>query len=976
MSGDSKISDGMRGRPLAPLVVLLGLLAAVGPVAHPLDAEVPEEMPRGVLDLGGEWRVAVGELPGGATPELDDSGWRRVRLPASWRQLDLRGGDAPVWLRRRVLLPPGWAKELAPNGLAILVGSTADSGYRLYAGGRRIGVHDGIARAHSVRVFPVPPEAIGTGGQLELAVELRRTRWLRDRLTGAGGPVGEGIAVGDREVLEGLAVTAGLRDRRRAFPGAILATLLAAAAFYHLQLFFLGRRSPEYLWFGVVALDFAAWTLVRYFGAELGAGEGLRRRLLAVLGHLGVALMIQFLWPLLGRVIRRSVRVYQLSQVVIAAVLLVVPLGWIAASQPGRWLYTLPALLGMALLVGREGWRERAEARVIALGGLAILLALATELFYPAAPEATAARAGSVPVTGAAFVLLAASMAVSVSRRFGRLHRELDGFRVELEAMVEEQTEELARTHRKLRSEVSERQLVEEALRMLERAVEQSADGIAVTDLSGRSHFLNEAWARMHGYEVFEVLGYEIALFHTPEQMQEQVFPAFARVREDGSWEGEIEHRRKDESRFPTWTSATLLLDAEQQPMGMVIIARDATERRRVSEERLRLEAKVQEAEKLESLAVLAAGIAHDYNNLLTGVLGNTSLVIQELPRSSTARDKVRQIELAAERAATLSDQLLAYAGEEQLALRTLEVNDLMSGLRNLLRKIVPEHVELELQLNRDLPPVDVDPAQMRQVILNLVQNGCEAIGERAGVVTVRTATVDADRRYLEDAVLDEALPPGRYTLFEVSDSGSGVDREMRQRIFDPFYSTKGSGRGLGLATALGIVRAHRGTIKVYSEVARGSTFEVLLPASAREPEVGLVEGEALQGWAGHGKILVVDDELLVREVAKDILSGCGFEVLTAAEGGEAVACYRRDGAAIRLVLLDLTMPGMDGREAFHEIRRLDPEAVVLLMSGFGKKHAGAVLEEAGEDLAGFLHKPFRPDELVRSVREILEGDA
>ncbi|MEE8526587.1 MAG: response regulator, partial [Thermoanaerobaculia bacterium] len=277
--------------------------------------------------------------------------------------------------------------------------------------------------------------------------------------------------------------------------------------------------------------------------------------------------------------------------------------------------------------------------------------------------------------------------------------------------------------------------------------------------------------------------------------------------------------------------------------------------------------------------------------------------------------------------------------------------------------------IELELHLNEGLPRIEADPVQLGQVMVNLVRNACESIGDDRGVVAIRTSRVQAERSYFEGAVLDDGQPAGDYVLFEVTDTGCGIDEETRARLFDPFFSTKGRSRGLGLATALGIVRAHKGAIKVFSQVGRGTTFEVLFPATDKRPEAAVSEQD-LQRWKGRGRVLVVDDEPLVLEVSKEILEHHDFDVLTATDGRQAVEAYRRQPGEFRAVVLDQTMPVMGGAEAFREIRRIDPDAVVLLMSGFSAR-LGKQL--AAEGLAGFLPKPFRPSELVRKVREVLE---
>ncbi|MEE8525550.1 MAG: PAS domain S-box protein, partial [Thermoanaerobaculia bacterium] len=408
----------------------------------------------------------------------------------------------------------------------------------------------------------------------------------------------------------------GSRRPSRAFPAVIVTGVLAAIGVYHLLLFAVHRRRLEYLWLGLLALDFAALTWLgdgwAAWSQELSGG--LERRWMAVLAHLGAMLFIRFFADRLARRFDRWVRLGRDSHGVIAVALIFTPLSWIDASEPLRWLWGLP-LLAILLPVLRQGVRApEPEDRIASVSVLAIPLAIVADLSL-----AAGGASWSLPLPGTGFLLWAGAVWLSVSGRFTRAHRELDRFRQQLEKMAEDRTDELTTTHRKLEAQVGERRLVEDAMRMLERAVEQSIDGIAVTDLSGSTQFINEAWARLHGYEVFEVLGYDLTLFHTPEQMQEQVYPLMSKVRERGAFEGEVWHRRKDGETFPTWMSVTRLQDPGDEPVGMVIIVRDVSERRKAAEERLRLESQLLQAEKLESLAKLAAGIAHDYNNLLTG---------------------------------------------------------------------------------------------------------------------------------------------------------------------------------------------------------------------------------------------------------------------------------------------------------------------------------------------------------------------
>ncbi len=753
--------------------------------------------------------------------------------------------------------------------------------------------------------------------------------------------------------------------RRHALPARVLVVLLTAIGLYHLLLFHRRREAAEYLWYGLAAIDYAAVAFAVELITDFVDSQSLRRRLIGVTLHLGAALTIQFLWPFLGRRIGRSLHLYQLSHAVLAAAILVTPsLTWVLHSIEVRWIWSLPMFLGMAHLLVGEARRGIAEARMILAGGLVFAGAALVEVVVQAAGRGT-----SFPVPIFAFALFSIAMAAALSIRFGRIHNELDELRLHLEQVVDEQTQELSQANRQLRSENAERQLAEESMRMLERAVEQSIDGIAVTDMTGSTLFLNEAWARMHGYQAPEVLGYDLSLFHTPEQMQAQMYPLLARVREKGAGDGEVGHRKRDGSTFPAWVSATLLQDPDKGPVGIVNIVRDITRRRQAQRERLQLEDKARQAEKLQSLAGLAGGIAHDYNNLLTGVLGHASGALEVVPQGSVIGGKIEQIRIAAEKAADLTGQLVAFAGEERIVLSTRHLNELLRGLGEELQREISERIVLQFQLKSALPPVEIDPKLIRRVVLQLVTNAVEAIDDSEGVITLRTSKVDVDAAYFADAVPNEDPRPGQYVFFEVSDSGCGIAEETRAQMFQPFFSTRAPGRGLGLASVLGIVRSHRGALKVYSQPGKGTTVEVLFPAALGKVEVSPAEN--IEGWTGSGALLVIDDEEIVREVSKDILEGVDFEVLTARDGPEALRRVAERGAEIRAVLLDMTMPEMDGEETFREIRKLDSEARIILMSGTAQPRVVRRLTEEG--LAGSLHKPFRPDELVRKVRQVLE---
>jgi PAS domain S-box-containing protein len=401
-------------------------------------------------------------------------------------------------------------------------------------------------------------------------------------------------------------------------------------------------------------------------------------------------------------------------------------------------------------------------------------------------------------------------------------------------------------------------------------------------------------------------------------------------------------------------------------------IAQDVTDRKRAEEQRLKLEAQIQQAQKLESLGVLAGGIAHDFNNLLMGMLGYASLALAELPAESPAADSVRQIETASIRAADLTRQMLAYSGKGRFIVQPLDMNRLVDEMLALLRVTISKKAALSTHFAENLPSVEGDATQIRQVVMNLITNASEALGDKAGTVRVTTGVQEIDANYLADTFLDDRLPEGRYVFLEVTDTGVGMSEETRKRLFDPFFTTKFTGRGLGLAAVLGIVRGHKGAIKVYSEPGKGTSMKVLFPAGRAAPIRDGVPPRVTDDWRGAGTVLVADDEPTVRSLAKRVLTRAGFSVLLAADGREAVEVFRANADAVTAVLLDMTMPQLGGEEVFRELRRQRPDVRVILSSGYNEQDA--TNHFVGKGLAGFLQKPYRPVDLLDKLREALDS--
>lgn len=407
---------------------------------------------------------------------------------------------------------------------------------------------------------------------------------------------------------------------------------------------------------------------------------------------------------------------------------------------------------------------------------------------------------------------------------------------------------------------------------------------------------------------------------------------------------------------------------------GFATLFLDVTDRKRSEEAQKQFDERMQHAQKLESLGVLAGGIAHDFNNLLVAVLGYADLALRQMQPMAPGRDCLREIVKAAERAADLCRQMLAYSGKGQFIIEDIDLRTLLDEMVHLLKTTISKKVLLNLKLERHLPPLRGDATQLRQVVMNLVMNASEAIDDQSGVISIATGALHCTKSYLRDTFLDENLPEGLYVWLEVSDTGSGMDEAMRLRIFDPFFTTKFTGRGLGLAAVMGIIRGHRGAINVYSEPGKGTTFKVLFPAVPSGEFHALAPSSSADPYRGTGTVLLVDDEETVRALGAVMLEKLGFTPLVAADGLEALDLYQAHREEITLVILDLTMPRLNGEETYRELRQRDPDVRVILTSGYSEYEFSARF--AGKGIAGFLQKPFTFATLQTRIEHALRSDA
>ncbi|MFN7995805.1 MAG: PAS domain S-box protein [Bryobacteraceae bacterium] len=465
--------------------------------------------------------------------------------------------------------------------------------------------------------------------------------------------------------------------------------------------------------------------------------------------------------------------------------------------------------------------------------------------------------------------------------------------------------------------------------------------------------------------------GWEELTGQTPDQFRG--FGGFAVVHPDdrqsvqGKWRQALDDRQAFTMEFRLWHAPSgqyryvmsrgiPLTAPDGELLQWVGTITDVTERRQ-------LEARLREAAKLESLGVLVGGIAHDFNNLLVGVVGNASL-LQSMVTNADQQEIAGQILAAGERAAVLTQQMLAYSGRGRFIVEPTDLSSETQEIVELLRHSIPKHVELIVNFARELPLVEIDRAQFQQVVMNLAINGAEAIDGTSGTVTVSTYTRNLDAEEIALLFSGDPVKPGPYAVLEVRDTGRGMDPDTQSRMFDPFFTTKFTGRGLGLAAVMGIVRGHHGAIHVQSVPGSGTIFRVLLPVSNAQPTPAV--GERKNEWElPKTKVLVVDDELVVRSVARKALVAHGFDVLLAANGKEAIEILEANAAAIGIVVLDLTMPLMSGEEVLPRLRALRPDLRIVASSGY---HRAEAMQRFGDAVDAFLQKPYPAEKLLEAV--------
>jgi signal transduction histidine kinase/ABC-type amino acid transport substrate-binding protein/ActR/RegA family two-component response regulator len=542
--------------------------------------------------------------------------------------------------------------------------------------------------------------------------------------------------------------------------------------------------------------------------------------------------------------------------------------------------------------------------------------------------------------------------------------------------------------NRKMAQTIRDRDTAEKELAkaraLLESAIEQTPVGILIADApSCQIRYINREASR-----IYDLLPTEdpFPLLDDPENSPWLFFypdgtpcpleetPLVRTIfRGETTRDLELVLRRRDASERRILVNASPIRDQKGIITTGIIVFPDITDRVQAEQERMELQNKIQHTQKLESLGVLAGGIAHDFNNLLMAILGNVNMALQEIDNYSPLGEYLEDIEMASQRAADLCRQMLAYSGQGQFVISKINLTSLVREMVHILEVSVSKRALLQYDFAESLPPVCADATQMRQIIMNLIVNASEALGDQNGVIRISTDVMHCDAAYLSQSRIEETLSEGRYVYLEVTDNGCGMDEKVQNRIFEPFFTTKFTGRGLGMAAVLGIVRGHKGALRINSQPGQGSTFRVLFPAveGPVDFEQPRSKHPSNRKWNETGTILVVDDETSVRNTTRKMLERVGFRVIVAANGLEALELYRQQHEQIRCVVLDLTMPELGGHETFVEMRKISTNAQILLSSGYNEQTVTEGFFNQG--LAGFIQKPYTADILLDKLREILE---
>ncbi|MBW2645137.1 MAG: PAS domain S-box protein, partial [Deltaproteobacteria bacterium] len=524
--------------------------------------------------------------------------------------------------------------------------------------------------------------------------------------------------------------------------------------------------------------------------------------------------------------------------------------------------------------------------------------------------------------------------------------------------------------------DIVERRKAAEALQESEekyRTITNTArDAIVMMDQEGNISYWNPAAEKMFGYTTEEAIGKELHILFGPQRYHEAYKKGIRKFQGTGQGVAvgktlELSATRKDGAEFPIELSiSSMQIKGEWHATGII---RDITDRKQAEKEQEKLQKQFRQAQKMEAIGTLAGGIAHDFNNLLMGIQGYVSLMLNDLEPANPFHARLKRVEDQVKSGAELTAQLLGFARRGKYDVKPTHINEIVSKSAHMFGRTKKE-ITIREKYAQDLCVVEVDQGQIEQVLLNLYVNAWQAMPGR-GELYLETSNVILDENYTKTY----NAQPGRYIKISITDTGSGMNEATQRQIFDPFFTTKemGRGTGLGLASAYGIIKIHGGMINVYSEEGHGTTFNIYLPALEATVTVQEASPGNKEMKKGNETILLVDDEQVMLDVGEEMLRALGYEVFVAAGGNEAIACYEANKDKIDIVVLDMIMPGMGGREAYDVLKRINPDVKAIISSGYNiNGEATKVMRQGAND---FIQKPFTMKELSHKIREVLDKE-
>jgi len=517
--------------------------------------------------------------------------------------------------------------------------------------------------------------------------------------------------------------------------------------------------------------------------------------------------------------------------------------------------------------------------------------------------------------------------------------------------------------HKKLRSEVKEREQAEEERIRLATAIEQAAESVVITDRDGTIQYVNPAFESITGYGRKEAVGQNPRILKSGKHRKEFYADLWNTIASGKVWRGHFISKKKNGTLYEEEATISPIKNTSGEIINFVAVKRDVTEE-------IKLEDKLRQAQKMEAIGTLAGGIAHDFNNILSAIIGYTELAEYEIPEGSKTREKLKEVLKAGRRAKDLVKQILAFSRQGDQERKPLQIGHIVKEALKLLRASLPTTIEIRRNIEPDTGIIEADPTQIHQVLMNLCTNAAHAMNNKGGMLEVGIRNVEVEN---EDIGLEYPnVPPGRYVMLTIRDTGHGMSAGVVERIFDPYYTTKekGEGTGLGLAVVHGIVKSHGGAITVYSEIGKGSTFNIYFPAIEKKVEEEKETGEVIH--TGHQRILFVDDEPALVDIGKKMLEHLGHEVIIRISSLEALEAFRNNPDRFDLVISDKTMPQMTGFDLARELKQIRPDIPIILCTGFSDTTDSDKAKAMG--ISGLVMKPIVMREMAETIKRVSDG--